>query len=104
MSPDYAVVAQKAGDANFLAATNPAFEAEYGLTLESLTRKYDLQTEIRTTQIEARVAQIEVRIAQTEARAAQTEARFVSMQNSISWCLTVPLRWAAKKLRKIRDM
>ena len=53
VSPDYAVVARKGGEAAFLDATNPAFEAIYGLTLESAAIRYDQQADARARQAEA---------------------------------------------------
>ena len=43
VSPDYAVVAQKASDRTTMAATAGAFEAEHGLTLDMLVNRFDQQ-------------------------------------------------------------
>jgi hypothetical protein len=43
VSPDYAVIAQKAAEASVMTATGRAFEAEYGLTLEALVGRFDRQ-------------------------------------------------------------
>jgi SAM-dependent methyltransferase len=43
VSPDYAVIAQKTADEARMTATGHAFEAEYGLTLESLVERFDSQ-------------------------------------------------------------
>ena len=59
VSPDYAVVAQKAAKAELLAATSRAFEAEYGLTLENLAIRYDQQTETRISQADDNAQQAE---------------------------------------------
>jgi SAM-dependent methyltransferase len=42
-SPDYAVIAQKAGVPAFLAIDDKAFGADYGLNIESLAARYDQQ-------------------------------------------------------------
>jgi SAM-dependent methyltransferase len=42
-SPDYAVIAQKAATATFLAAGDEAFGTDYGLEIESLAARYDQQ-------------------------------------------------------------
>lgn len=81
VSPDYVVVAQKAGPTEIIAATDSAFEAEYGLALEYLASKYDQQV---------------------KAKAEQAEAALIAIYNSSSWRLTAPLRWLAEKLRAIR--
>jgi O-antigen chain-terminating methyltransferase len=43
VSPDYAVVAQKPADGALMTATGHAFEAEYGLTFETLVARFDRQ-------------------------------------------------------------
>ena len=79
VSPDFAVVAQKDGPEQLLDATKPAFEAEYGLTLEELANRYQQQAEARsaTSEAEYQVALAEARTVTTEAeaRAALAEAR-----------------------------
>jgi O-antigen chain-terminating methyltransferase len=42
-SPDYAIVAQKAGDSSLLSATDEAFNEEYGLSLGRLVEQFDGQ-------------------------------------------------------------
>ncbi|MBS3909181.1 MAG: class I SAM-dependent methyltransferase [Actinobacteria bacterium] len=80
VSPDYAVVAQKAGSEEIIAATKPAFDAEYGLTLESLAGRYDQHA---------------------EARATEAEARAVDLINSTSWRITAPMRRMVSILRRL---
>ena len=79
VSPDFAVVAQKDGPEQLLDATKPAFEAEYGLTLEELANRYQQQAEARsaTSEAEYQVALAEARTVTSEAkaRAALAEAR-----------------------------
>jgi SAM-dependent methyltransferase len=43
VSPDYAVIAQKAGTPEIITATAQAFESDYGLSLENLANSYDQQ-------------------------------------------------------------
>ena len=43
VSPDYAVIAQKAADARLLASADEAFNVDYGLTLEELASRFDKQ-------------------------------------------------------------
>jgi SAM-dependent methyltransferase len=42
-SPDYAIIAQKAGAPNVLASGHKVFSADYGLNIESLAARYDQQ-------------------------------------------------------------
>lgn len=50
VSPDYAVVAQKGGAAEMSAALAPAFDVEYGLSLEKLASSYDVQMKVKIQQ------------------------------------------------------
>ena len=92
VSPDYAVVAQKNGRAEILEATDPAFEAEYGLSLASIVIKYDRQTESRARQTEA--------VTQKAAGMAQ---EIQTIYASRSWRLTAPLRWCCRQARLARQ-
>jgi SAM-dependent methyltransferase len=61
VSPDYAVVAQKGGDAAALASFDAVFEKEYGLTLEALANRYQERfdaMERKTQLLEARLNRI----------------------------------------------
>ncbi|WP_413437595.1 class I SAM-dependent methyltransferase [Sulfuriferula sp. GW1] len=100
-SPDYAVVAQKAGTVELLTATSQAFEAEYGLTLETLAGRYDRQAEAKAQQTEAKAQQAEAIAQQAEARATEAEAHIEAMQNSRSWRITAPLRWTVSALLRL---
>jgi O-antigen chain-terminating methyltransferase len=75
VSPDYAVVAQKYANAHFLASNSVAFEHEYGLTLDVLTRQFDQQAQQASARVV--IAEAETRIAQAEAQAQQASARAV---------------------------
>ncbi|MFT0173289.1 class I SAM-dependent methyltransferase [Paraburkholderia mimosarum] len=84
VSPDYSVVAQKGGDEVLLAGTAPAFEREYGLTLQALASRHTQHAEARLLQIEASLREAEVRTtlaevmagqARNEAQEAQRQAR-----------------------------
>lgn len=76
-SPDYAVIAQKEAPEEIFAALQAAFDAEYGLTLETLANRYQQQAEARATQTEARVNEL--------------------------WRITKPLRMAMAFLRRVRN-
>jgi len=82
VSLDYAVVAQKTGEAEILAATGPAFEAEYGLTLETIAIRYAQQAEAKAQQTETMAQQAEAKAQQAEAKAQQTETM---AQQAATW-------------------
>ena len=61
VSPDYAVIAQKTGDASSIASFDSLFAKEYGLTLELLANRYQERFDVierRTQLLEARLNRI----------------------------------------------
>ena len=89
VSPDYAVVAQKDGATEIFAATNPAFEAEYGLTLESLAVRYNQQAEAKAQRAEtvAQKAEAKAQRAETVAQKAEAKAQRAEVvaQHASTW-------------------
>ncbi len=92
VSSDYAIVAQKDGAPEIVAATAQAFEADYGLSLESLANSYDQQIKAKAQQAESIAHQAEAKAHQAEVKAQQAETVLCAIQNSSSWRLTAPLR------------
>jgi TPR repeat protein len=77
VSPDYAVIAQKAGDASTVASFDAVFDKEYGLTLELLANRYQERFDVmerKTQMLEARLNRI--------------------------WKLLEPLKWAQSLFKK----
>ena len=77
VSPDYAVIAQKAGDASTVANFDAVFAKEYGLTLELLANRYQERFDVmerKTQMLEARLNRI--------------------------WKLLEPLKWAQSLFKK----
>ena len=102
-SPDYAIVAQKNGPIKLISALDSAFNAEYGLTLETLANRYQQQTEERISHAQTQAIQANERAnhAQTQAIQANERANTARQQletvvNSRSWKITKPLRLASK--------
>ena len=92
VSPDYAIIAQKAADETILKALDEAFAVEYGLSLETLATRYHTQM-VGTSQ------QAMERAAQAEAIAQQAENAVNAIYASRSWRITAPLRSAGKVAR-----
>jgi len=92
VSPDYAIVAQKAAPEEVLRTVSLAFEQEYGVTLGQLSSAYDQQ--------------IEVRLQQTVDLAEQALAKSVHALDAIyassSWRVTRPLRWFGHQVSLLR--
>jgi O-antigen chain-terminating methyltransferase len=88
VSPDYAIVAQKAGSDEQMTITAQTLAEKKGLTLEALAWKYDRQKETR--------------LEQAESRALCAEEELRSLLTSRSWRLTQPLRDGTQCLRRLR--
>lgn len=126
-SPDYSVVAQKAGPDAAMAALDAAFEAEYGFALAPLAARYEAQWAAdqgvvhralaRLDQEQARLRQgmaeaqghaehrlglLEQRAAQAEARADALGQRVLDLLSSTSWRVTAPLRAASALATRTR--
>lgn len=63
VSPDYAVVAQKAADKSLLAMVSHAFEPEYGVSLGELSNAYDTQLERGWEDVQKSIVELDRNIA-----------------------------------------
>jgi SAM-dependent methyltransferase len=98
-SRDFAVIAQKKAEERIMDPLNPAFAADYGLSLELVVARYDEENRLRNTQIEATLRQFELSVRQAEERARQADLRLDALLSSSSWRITRPLRWLARQLK-----
>lgn len=95
VSPDYAIVAQKSADTSLLLSTNEAYAQEYGLTLGSLTERFDRQTAQTATlarETYELVTRVEIEARQARERAESLDQNLHAIYNSRSWRITAPLR------------
>ena len=100
VSPDYAVVAQKAGHSQEqLGPFEAAFAKEYGVDLDHLARRYDDCLGYKLAEILSRVD----RTTELDARARAAEQALAAIYSSISWRVTAPLRAIAAPIVKIRN-
>lgn len=104
VSPDYAVIAQKKADTELLEKFDGFFSQEIGLTLTTLTDKF----ESRLQRIDAKAAQAEAKAEKAETRANQARANIVQLQSELhsvylsrSWRITKPLRVIAHQIYSI---
>lgn len=89
-SPDYAVIAQKKGEAELIKLSKKAFANEYGITLQHLAATYDLQLQ--------KIGELASRANKT---AELTETTLNNILNSYSWRITAPLRWVKNQVKLV---
>lgn len=73
VSPDYAVVAQKAAEEWLLAETSQAFSRDYGLTMNELAARYDQGVSASVAQAESHARDAVLKAEQVEAKAREFE-------------------------------
>jgi SAM-dependent methyltransferase len=115
-SPDYAVMAQKGGDADAHALLQPLFAREYGITMETLAHRQEAFVQYRFDRLSdlanhavhladqasetarralAGNAQNKEDAAAAMARAKDAEMQVHLLRSSLSWRITAPLRAVA---------
>lgn len=95
VSPDYAVVAQKHADLSVMTHFDSAFAADRGLTLETLSGRFEAGMTRRTD--------FERLQADVERLRDQLDERLDAIQNSTSWRVTAPLRKAGQLVHSARS-
>jgi|GEM_PF-4568419 len=83
-SPDYSIVAQKFCDENFKSVFDNAFTKKYGLTLNELAERYDINAHQQWQEITNSLRRLEH-----------------DLINSTSWRITAPLRYLKRKTIEI---
>jgi SAM-dependent methyltransferase len=86
-SPDYAVVAQKAADEEITILFGDSFTKEYGLTLDSLSSRYDTRIDQRLAAVEFCVQQAKTDAQQAEKRVRQVEIRTQQLDAGIPFLI-----------------
>ena len=81
-SPDYAIVAQKKATARRMALFNAEFDKEYGLTTDTLARRYDSTVDEKIT---SRIESVEQN---TEARLTETISRIEGIEQNTETLLS----------------
>ena len=92
VSPDYAIVAQRQGDAGVMGHLDKAFATESGLQLYQLADRYQASVQQQINQLAQRQDAVEI-------RATQAEARANDLTHSLSWRVTAPLRMGMDLVR-----
>jgi O-antigen chain-terminating methyltransferase len=103
VSPDYAVVAQKNAPPALMAEFDAPFNAKYGLSLDSLARRYDTQTSQFNMQLVERSDQLEKAVAQFGEQLSQVQTQLEGILGSRSWRITAPMRWLGGAARRVRQ-
>lgn len=102
VSPDYAIVAQKAAPEMVLRRVSAAFEQDYGITLGQLSGAYDQQIEIRLQEVDIQLKQTTDLAQQAMTKAVYAEAALDAIYASTSWRVTRPLRWVGHQIVLLR--
>ncbi len=68
VSPDYAVLAQKAADPAILQQVSQAFDLQYGVTLGMVSSRYEEQTDDRTNAFNSHIQRLDQRLVALEER------------------------------------
>ena len=89
VSPAYAVIAQKSSEGMTHPPVIQAFAHDYGLQLETLTDRFDLQIE----QIKRDAARTELKL----------QTALEEVEASILWKLSRPIRWADNQVKRLAD-
>jgi O-antigen chain-terminating methyltransferase len=89
VSPAYAVIAQKSSEGMAHPPVIQAFAHDYGLQLETLTDRFDLQIE----QIKRDAARTELKL----------QTALEEVEASILWKLSRPIRWTDNQVRRLAD-
>jgi O-antigen chain-terminating methyltransferase len=89
VSPAYAVIAQKSSQGMSHPPVIQAFAHDYGLQLETLTDRFDLQIE----QIKCDAARTELKL----------QTALEEVKASILWKLSRPIRWADNQVKRLAD-
>lgn len=105
VSPDYAIVAQKTGDASIQALSQALFAADYGVSLDGLTQRLDQRLdrmEVQSKHALELAQQAEAKAQQAYIAAGQHMAQLQSVYASRSWRVTAPLRWTFAQVKRFR--
>ena len=89
VSPAYAVIAQKSSEGMAHPPVIQAFAHDYGLQLETLTDRFDLQIE----QIKRDAARTELKL----------QTALEEVEASVLWKLSRPARWADNQVKRLLD-
>jgi O-antigen chain-terminating methyltransferase len=89
VSPAYAVIAQKSSEGMAHPLVIQAFAHDYGVQLETLTDRFDLQIE----QIKRDAARTELKL----------QTALAEVEASILWKLSRPIRWADNQVKRLAD-
>ena len=102
VSPDYAVIAQKSADEHILTQFDTAFSLNLGLTINTLSERYDEATKRAIAHTLHLADNNREAIQDLQSQIDWLKSEIDSIYNSRSWKLTQPLRALGNALRRLK--
>lgn len=104
VSPDYAVVAQKSADAPFLSQWDALFDKDFGLTLDTLSHRFEKRLHERIDAQGDLIQRLQTRLDDLALQNNDYQQRLEAVYDSTSWRITSPLRKVTTRLRQARQV
>lgn len=115
VSPDYAIIAQKQAAPEQMEKFDAVFAQDYGLSLETLARRYDTQLARWMAKSDAVIVELRDQLNHVlteslkneqfwRSQADATQAQIAALVNSTSWRITQPLRSSKSLFGKVKRL
>lgn len=104
VSPDYAVVAQKGGDAPYLRQWDVLFDKDFGLTLDTLSDRFERGFHDRISAQGEQIRELQRRLDDLADQNIDYQQRLEAVYDSTSWRITRPMRAGIVRLRRARQV
>lgn len=113
VSPDYSVIAQKTGSEDALQKLDSLFKVDFGVSLDSLVRKFDMQsldseqelTNFRTgfENLRSDFEDLKSHFDEMQHLQLQILTEIQKLKSSRSWRITAPLRFIQTQVRLVKE-
>lgn len=106
VSPDYSVIAQKAGSEEAFGKLDPLFLVEFGVSLDSVVKKFDvgaLELEQAILDLQSNFGSLKSSFDEIQRRYFDTLIELQVLKSSRSWRITAPLRYIQTQIRLLNE-